>query len=97
MHKVGAHLEATTLAPDLRTSARGDTAQFVQRLRCINCRSSKLKLLSSRPFYENPLHDILANDPWGENPLPYLRGKRWTFVECEQCTQKFHRDVLSPE
>jgi SAM-dependent methyltransferase len=73
------------------------TAQFVERRRCINCRSGRLKQLSTRPFYENPLHDILKNDPWGENPLPYLKGKSWRFVQCEDCDQKFHRDVLSPE
>jgi SAM-dependent methyltransferase len=26
-----------------------------------------------------------------------LKGKRWTFVQCEDCGQAFHRDVLSPE
>jgi SAM-dependent methyltransferase len=90
-------MAATVLPPEPLTTGTHVRAEFVQRLRCINCRSPKLKQLSSRLFYENPLYDILATDPWGENPLPYLEGKRWTLVECDACSQKFHRDVLSPE
>ena len=72
-------------------------AKFVQRVQCINCHGSRLRTLSSGSFHEGALHEVLLNDPWGENPLPYLEGKRWTFVQCGDCDQKFHRDILSPE
>lgn len=76
---------------------RDGAAEFVQRTLCINCGSSRLAELSSGGFHDSPLRDILANDPWGEDPLPYLTGKRWTYVRCGDCGQAFHRDVLSPE
>jgi SAM-dependent methyltransferase len=88
----------TTVLSRAPTTTEGHgRAEFIRRSHCINCRSSNSKELSSRFFHENPLRDILAGDPWGENPLPYLEGKRWTFVECRDCSQKYHRDVLSPE
>lgn len=74
-----------------------DTAEFVERAHCISCRSAKLKELSTGLFSDKPLHDFIANDPWGESPIPYLKGKRWSYVQCEDCGQAFHRYVLSPE
>ncbi|MHB8622283.1 MAG: class I SAM-dependent methyltransferase [Sulfuricaulis sp.] len=74
-----------------------DVAEFVERAHCINCRSAKLKELATGLFSDKPLHDFIANDPWGESPVPYLEGKRWSYVQCEDCGQAFHRYVLSPE
>ena len=72
-------------------------AEFVQRMQCINCHGSALRTLSSGSFLEGTIYEVLLNDPWGENPLPYLEGHHWIFVQCEDCDQKFHRDILSPE
>jgi 2-polyprenyl-3-methyl-5-hydroxy-6-metoxy-1,4-benzoquinol methylase len=74
-----------------------DIATFVSRDRCLGCYSTSLRLLSSGSFDEQPLHDFIANDPWGENPLPFLRGVRWEYVECADCSLTFQRRVLSPE
>ena len=73
------------------------TAAFVERVHCIGCRSKGLQELSSGSFDEGPLQDFIANDPWGENPAPYLIGHRWSFVQCRDCGQAFHRRILSPE
>ena len=72
-------------------------AEFVEQTHCINCRSYRLKELSSGLFNESPLHDFIANDPWGESPVPYLKDKRWSYVQCQDCNQAFHRFILSPE
>jgi 2-polyprenyl-3-methyl-5-hydroxy-6-metoxy-1,4-benzoquinol methylase len=52
--------------------------------------------LSSGGFDEEPLRSFIANDPWGENPLPYLTGLRWSYVRCADCHQAFHKYILSP-
>jgi hypothetical protein len=72
-------------------------ALFVAREFCINCGSSALHELSSGLFKDEPLRSFIAADPWGENPLPYIADKRWSFVRCNDCGQMFHRNVLSPE
>lgn len=74
-----------------------DLATFVSRDRCLGCYSTTLRPLSSGSFDDQPLHDFIANDPWGENPLPFLRGLRWEYVECADCSLTFQRRVLSPE
>ncbi len=72
-------------------------AQFVTRSACINCGSKNVGELSSGSFHDEPLHDFLAADPWGENPIPFLEGQRWSYVKCRDCTQAFHARILSPE
>ncbi|MGR3662094.1 MAG: class I SAM-dependent methyltransferase [Paracoccaceae bacterium] len=67
-------------------------AQFDTRTKCITCESEKLRILSSGRYTEEPLHGILCNDP-----VPSLRNASWTFVQCEDCDQKFHRDILNDE
>jgi hypothetical protein len=54
-------------------------------------------VLSSGSFDDEPLHGFIARDPWGESPLPFLRGARWEYVECADCSLTFQRRVLSPE
>lgn len=75
----------------------GDEAEFSCRSRCITCESTDLDVLSSGRFADEPLHGILSNEHFGEDPLPYLRNASWTFVQCKQCDQKFHRDVLNDD
>jgi SAM-dependent methyltransferase len=73
-----------------------ERAEFVQRNRCITCRSSNLAVVASGSYDDEPLHGFIAADPWGENPLPFLAGKTWTYVQCKHCAQAYHRDILSP-
>ena len=73
------------------------SAQFVERTSCINCGSSSLTELSTGLFDDKPLYDYLSADPWGENPIPFLLGNRWSFVQCNNCSQAFHKYILSPE
>src|SRR6185312_16431472 len=72
-------------------------AKFVSRDFCVNCGSSSLQELASGMFWDEPLRTFIANDPWGENPLPFLTDARWTLVKCEACAQVFHRSVLDAE
>ena len=72
-------------------------AKFVTRSSCINCGSAELKELSSGTFRDQPLQGFVSSDPWGESPLPYLAGLTWRYVQCSQCGQAFHGEVLSPE
>jgi len=74
-----------------------ENAQFVERARCISCGSDSLMELSSGLFDDKPLHDFIARDPWGESPLPYLKGKRWSYVQCRECNQAFHKHILAPD
>ena len=75
----------------------GRRAELVARDSCIACRSKNLRELSSGGFDEEPLRSFIAHAPWGESPLPYLSGLRWSYVCCTDCTQAFHRYVLAPE
>ncbi|GAO34675.1 type 12 methyltransferase [Sulfuricella sp. T08] len=74
-----------------------DSAQFVERTTCISCGSTRLAELSTGLFNEKPLCDFILNDPWGENPAPYLRGKHWSYVQCSDCGQAFHKYILAPD
>jgi SAM-dependent methyltransferase len=73
------------------------SAKFVTRDTCINCGSGNLRELSGGLFNQEPLHGFLSNDPWGESPVPYLDGQRWSYVQCTACNQAFHGRTLSPE
>lgn len=70
---------------------------FVTRERCICCGSSNLREVAAGQFSEDPLRSFIAADPWGENPLPVIGDCRWSFVECADCRQRFHGNILSPE
>jgi hypothetical protein len=72
-------------------------AKFATREVCINCGGSNLREVASGLFTEGALHSFLASDPWGESPLPYLEGSRWSYVACNLCEQTFHAHILSPE
>lgn len=72
-------------------------AQFDTRSRCITCGSKNLRTLSTGRFCDEPVHGFLTSDPYGEDPVPSLREAVWTFVRCEDCGQKFHRDILNDE
>ncbi len=74
-----------------------ESAQFVERAACIACGSSSLTQLSSGLFDDKPLYDFLLADPWGENPIPFLLGNRWSFVQCSDCNQAFHKYILAPD
>jgi SAM-dependent methyltransferase len=56
-----------------------------------------LEELSGGLFGNAPLRNFIENDPWGENPMPCIEKKKWSYVQCKDCTQMFHRFVLSPE
>jgi 2-polyprenyl-3-methyl-5-hydroxy-6-metoxy-1,4-benzoquinol methylase len=73
------------------------TAQFVERKHCIACGSGRLVTLSSGRFDSGPLQQFIANDPWGEHPAPFLVGKPWALVACEDCGQAFHRYILDEQ
>ena len=73
-----------------------ESAEFVERNSCLACGGSRLAPVSQGQFDEGRLAAFIAQDPWGENPLPYLRGKPWMLVKCEDCGQRFHRYILSP-
>jgi 2-polyprenyl-3-methyl-5-hydroxy-6-metoxy-1,4-benzoquinol methylase len=72
-------------------------AEFLTRDACINCGSADLQPISQGFFDQDPLRAFLARDPWGESPLPYLDGQRWTYVRCQACQQAFHAKVLTDE
>ncbi|MBU1424381.1 MAG: class I SAM-dependent methyltransferase [Gammaproteobacteria bacterium] len=72
-------------------------AQFVERSKCISCGSTSLSVLSTGLFDDAPLHDFLSADPWGEDPIPFLLGNRWSFVQCNHCNQAFHKYILAPD
>lgn len=72
-------------------------AVFVSRDRCICCGSVELREIGGGSFCDEPLHSFIANDPWGENPMAVLRNHSWSLVRCRECSQAFHRFILSPE
>src|SRR3990167_2854177 len=74
-----------------------EKAQFVERTTCISCGSTRLMELSTGLFNDKPLCDFISSDPWGENPAPYLMGKRWSYVQCNDCGQAFHKYILAPD
>jgi SAM-dependent methyltransferase len=69
---------------------------FASRDVCIACGSGELAEVAGGYFADEPLRSFIANDPWGENPLPILEKERWSLVRCA-CGQMFHRFILSPE
>jgi SAM-dependent methyltransferase len=70
---------------------------FSSRDSCIACGSSDISEVSGGGFNEDPVRSFIDSDPWGENPLPILANHRWSFVECADCRQRFHRLILSPQ
>ena len=74
-----------------------ETAEFFERVACISCGSGKLKELSAGRFDEGALKRFIELDPWGEHPAPFLRGRSWSYVACQDCGLAFHRNILAPE
>lgn len=73
------------------------SAQFIERSACIACHSGNLTEISAGLFNEGPLAAFIDTDPWGEHPAPFLIGKRWSYVKCDDCGQAFHRSILNAE
>jgi SAM-dependent methyltransferase len=71
--------------------------KMIERNRCLSCGYRKLETLSGGTFSDEPLHSFIANDPWGENPMPHIKDEAWSLVRCSKCSLKFHRHILSPE
>jgi 2-polyprenyl-3-methyl-5-hydroxy-6-metoxy-1,4-benzoquinol methylase len=71
-----------------------EQAEFVERINCINCGSAHLAELSRGNYSDQPLQGFLSEDPWGENPLPFLRTATWSLVKCKNCSQIFQRRIL---
>jgi 2-polyprenyl-3-methyl-5-hydroxy-6-metoxy-1,4-benzoquinol methylase len=74
-----------------------ETAEFVERASCIACGSVALTELSEGLYGDEPVRSYIENDPWGDNPMPYLDGQRWQYVKCAACDQAFHRYILTPK
>ena len=53
--------------------------------------------MSAGKFDEGALKHFIEADPWGEDPAPFLRGQRWSYVACKECGLAFHRYILAPE
>lgn len=71
-------------------------ADFIKRDHCINCNSTNLKELSGGLLGDSPVRELIEKDPWGENPMPYIENRKWSYVRCADCSQMFHKYVLSP-
>ncbi len=69
-------------------------AVFIDRERCIACGGGVLDTLSEGRYADEPLRGILASQPWGEHPLPFLVHERWRYVCCRGCGQRFHQRIL---
>jgi SAM-dependent methyltransferase len=74
-----------------------EIAEFVERRACISCGSKKLRELASGRFDEGAVGRFIAEDPWGEDPAPFLKGRRWSYVACQECELAFHRNILAPD
>ena len=72
-------------------------AEFIERAECINCGSTSLAELARGNFSDQPLRGFIADDPWGENPTPFLKSAFWVLSKCNECTQVFHKRVLNEE
>jgi SAM-dependent methyltransferase len=83
--------------PDGGAISDGTTATFIERSACISCGGGELEQLSEGPFDGGPVGRFIAEDPWGEHPAPFLRGRRGSYVACRDCGMSFHRYILSPE
>jgi 2-polyprenyl-3-methyl-5-hydroxy-6-metoxy-1,4-benzoquinol methylase len=71
-------------------------AVFIDRERCIACGGSAFDMLSEGRYADEPLRGILASQPWGEHPLPFVEHERWRYVRCRDCGQRFHQRILDP-
>lgn len=74
-----------------------EIATFSERITCISCGNTNLKELSSGRFDEGVVSQFINEDPWGEHPAPFLKGKQWSYVSCQDCDMAFHRYILTPE
>lgn len=72
-------------------------AEFIERTRCINCESGRVAEISRGRYTDQPLLGFINADPWGTNPVPYLKNAEYVFVQCLDCHQKFHKRILNPE
>lgn len=74
-----------------------ETARFNERESCIGCGSRRLVETCAGKYDEGALKRFIDEDPWGEHPAPFLAGQAWSYVTCEDCSQSFHRYILTPE
>lgn len=74
-----------------------ESAQFIERTACIACDSQSFTELCGGKYEGQPLFDFLSADPWGENPIPFLIGNPWSYVQCNACKQAFHKYILAPD
>jgi 2-polyprenyl-3-methyl-5-hydroxy-6-metoxy-1,4-benzoquinol methylase len=72
-------------------------AEFLERTRCIGCDSERLRTLDRGCFGDDPHRSMILHSPWGESPLPHLERCEWELVECSDCSQVFHKRVLTDE
>ena len=74
-----------------------ESAEFIDRKKCISCEPDNIIALSSGLFNEGVLHEFISNDLWEEDPAPFLKNKQWRYVKCSDCDQAFHQFILGPE
>lgn len=72
-----------------------EKAEFQERSGCISCGAKEFEELSSGAYFDEPLRSFLDSDPWGENPMPYLRDARWSLRQCSSCKQVYHGFILT--
>lgn len=70
-------------------------AEFDERTHCINCQSVRFSELSHGRFSDKPLTDFIAADPSGDDIRPYFETAEWSLVKCNDCSQVFHRRILT--
>jgi 2-polyprenyl-3-methyl-5-hydroxy-6-metoxy-1,4-benzoquinol methylase len=85
------------LRPVRRPLLNQPQAEFVERIHCINCNSTRVSEISHGRFSDPPLVDFSEADPWGECPVPYLQKAEWVLVRCSDCQQMFHKRILNAE
>ena len=51
-----------------------ESAEFIDRKKCISCESDNIIALSSGLFNEGASHEFISNDLWGEDPAPFLKN-----------------------
>lgn len=73
-----------------------EVAGFIERKACIGCGHTALEEVSAGRFDEGAVQRFIDADPWGEHPAPFLRGQRWSYVNCRACGLGFHRYILAP-
>jgi len=72
-------------------------AAFIERRNCINCGGDSIAPLSGGRYHDQPLLGFLQADPWGEDPIPFLRNATWELGQCGACGQVFHTRILDGE